>query len=193
MLTSVKTLSRRIVIPTSHRRFIGGIKPPSDISTSKVSDIVVGVTLIDYSGNRQYVQGRVGQTLCQACQMNDIDLLKDDSNGGGDVHSAVRSDYYTESLFGEGSVSPTSHVIVSNEWMPRLPRPNDQEQHILDVYVPEEDRSANSRLGTEIILTKDMDGLVVAVPEAPPFETYQYEHEYEDDDEEEESSYAHQR
>ncbi|KAL0591442.1 hypothetical protein ABG067_001040 [Albugo candida] len=159
------------------------------------SDNLVGVTLIDYSGNRQYVQGRVGQTLCQACQMSKIDLLKDDSNGGGDRHSAVRSDYYTESLFGEGSVSPISHVIVSNEWMSRLPRPNDQEQQILDVYVPAEDRSSNSRLGTEIILTEEMDGLVVAVPEAPPFETYQYDHEYEveDDEEDEQNLYAQQR
>lgn len=53
----------------------------------------------------------------------------------------------------------------------------------------------SSRLGTEIILTKEMDGLVVAVPEAPPFETYQYDHEYEveDDEEDEQNLYAQQR
>lgn len=42
----------------------------------------------------------------------------------------------------------------------------------------------SSRLGTEIVLAKELDGLVVAVPEAPPVETYQYIHEYDDNDEE---------
>lgn len=41
-----------------------------------------------------------------------------------------------------GSVSPQSHVVVSNEWIGKLPLPNDQEKHILAQYVPEEDRSA---------------------------------------------------
>jgi hypothetical protein len=43
----------------------------------------------------------------------------------------------------------------------------------------------SSRLGTEIVLSKDLDGLVVAVPEAPPVEEFVYEHEYDEDDFEE--------
>lgn len=62
----------------------------------------VNVVLIDYEGNRHFIQGRQGQTLREACEMNSVPLVKDDSNGGGGVHSAVRADYYTESLFGEG-------------------------------------------------------------------------------------------
>lgn len=41
----------------------------------------------------------------------------------------------------------------------------------------------SSRLGTEIVLSKELDGLVVAVPEVPPVETYEYMHEYDDDHE----------
>ncbi|KAJ0407302.1 hypothetical protein ATCC90586_002230 [Pythium insidiosum] len=175
---------KRVVDRELKRRFIGGFAHPTDAATSTVSEKLVNVVLVDYEGNRHFVQGRVGQTLRQACEMNDVGLIKDDSMGGGGVHSAERADYYRESLFGEGSVSAQSHVIVSNEWISKLPVPNDQELHILE-YVPEGDRSANSRLGTEIVLTKELDGLVVAVPEAPPVETYQYEHEYEDDGEEE--------
>lgn len=63
----------------------------------------VNVVLVDYEGNRHFIQGRQGQTLRQACEMNNVSLVKDDSNGGGGLHSAVRSDYYTESLFGEGA------------------------------------------------------------------------------------------
>jgi hypothetical protein len=60
--------------------------------------------LIDYEGNRHFIKGRSGQTLVQACQMNNVTLIKDDSNGGGGLHSAERADYYTESLFGEGII-----------------------------------------------------------------------------------------
>lgn len=35
------------------------------------------------------------------------------------------------------------------------------------------------------MLSKDLDGLVVAVPEAPPVEEFVYEHEYDEDDFEE--------
>jgi hypothetical protein len=101
----------------------------------------VNVVLVDFEGNRHFVQGRVGQTLRQACEMNHVPLVKDDSNGGGGTHSAVRADYYTESLFGEGSVSPQSHVIISNEWVDKIPSPNPQELHVLR-YVPDSDRSA---------------------------------------------------
>lgn len=62
----------------------------------------MNVVLVDYEGNRHFIQGRQGQTLRQACEMNNVALIKDDSNGGGGIHSAVRADYYTESLFGEG-------------------------------------------------------------------------------------------
>lgn len=71
----------------------------------------VNVTLIDYEGNRHFIQGRQGQTLRQACEMNNVSLIKDDSNGGGGAHSAVRDTYYTESLFGEG-VSLDTHLLA---------------------------------------------------------------------------------
>ncbi|TMW57452.1 hypothetical protein Poli38472_003377 [Pythium oligandrum] len=176
----------RVVDREMKRRFIGGFAHPADALAPTVAEKIVNVVLVDYEGNRHFVQGRVGQSLRDACALSNVGLVKDDSNGGGGSHSAVRADYYTESLFGEGAVSPQSHVIIANEWVSKLPPPNDQELHILDGYVPALDRSANSRLGTEIILSKDLDGLVVAVPEAPPVETYQYVHQFDDEDEDEE-------
>ncbi|KAL4136759.1 hypothetical protein PRIC2_000287 [Phytophthora ramorum] len=162
------------------RRFIGGFA--ADVSAPTVAEKVVNVVLVDYEGNRHMVEGRAGQTLRQACEMNNVGYVKDDSMGGGGVYDAKRADFYTETLFGEGSTSPQSHVVVSNEWISKLPPANNQERHIIDTYVPAEDRSINSRLGTEIVLQKELDGLVVAVPEAPPVETYDYEHEYDEDD-----------
>ncbi|CEG46327.1 Ferredoxin [Plasmopara halstedii] len=162
------------------RRFIGGL--PFESSALTVAEKVVNVVLVDYEGNRHVVKGRVGQTLREACEVNNVDYVKDDSMGGGGMYDAYRDDYYTESLFGEGSTSPQSHVIVSNEWISKLQPANNQERHIIDTYVPAEDRSANSRLGTEIVLHKELDGLVVAVPESPPVEEYRYDHEYDEDD-----------
>ncbi|CAH0479475.1 unnamed protein product [Peronospora belbahrii] len=162
------------------RRFIGGFV--ADASLPNVSDKVVNVVLVDYDGNRHMIKGRAGQTLRQACEMNNVGFVKDDAMGGGGMYDARRADFYTESLFGEGTTSPQSHVVVSNEWISKLPPANDQERHIIDTYVPVEDRSANSRLGTAIVLEKELDGMVVAVPEAPPVEEYEYDHEYEEDD-----------
>ncbi|OWZ03533.1 putative mitochondrial protein [Phytophthora megakarya] len=171
---------RSSALSRSSRRFIGGFAAPASAPT--VAEKVVNVVLVDYEGNRHTVTGRAGQTLRQACEMNNVGYVKDDSMGGGGVYDARRADFYTESLFGEGSTSPQSHVVVSNEWMSKLPPANNQERHIIDTYVPAEDRSANSRLGTEIVLQKELDGLVVAVPEAPPVEEYEYDHEYDEDD-----------
>jgi hypothetical protein len=41
-----------------------------------------------------------------------------------------------------GASSPQSHVVVSNEWIGKLTKPNSQELHILETYVPKEDLSA---------------------------------------------------
>ena len=64
----------------------------------------VNVVLVDFEGNRHFVKGSVGQTLRDACVMNNLDIIKDDSTGGGGQYNGIRDDYYTESLFGEGMV-----------------------------------------------------------------------------------------
>ena len=124
---------------------------------------------MDYQGQQEIIAGRVGQTLMEACVANNCRMLVDDSDGGGAVYSVIRNPQFTEDLFGEGPVSPVAHVVVANEWMSKLPPPSDAETRVLQL-VPQGDLSSNSRLATEIALTKDLDGLAVAVPEAPPSE-----------------------
>ncbi|OQR93588.1 hypothetical protein ACHHYP_02409 [Achlya hypogyna] len=168
----------RRVVAASARRF--GSHAPKSVPEQFVRDHLVSVTLLDWEGSRHLVQGRVGQTLFEACQLAGLDLVKDDSlGGGGAMYSAVRSPEFTENLFGEGPSSPLSHVVISNEWVHKLPLPSEREARILE-DVPEEDLTKNSRLGTEIILTKDLEGLVVAVPEAPPIETFTYKNDWEE-------------
>jgi hypothetical protein len=66
----------------------------------------VSVVLVDYEGNRHSIQGRAGQTLREACEMNGVGFVKDDSRGGGGQVDNYHTDFYTESLFGEGALSP---------------------------------------------------------------------------------------
>lgn len=67
-----------------------------------------------------------------------MEWLKDDSNGGGTAYSVIRNEDFTEELFGEGPVSPVSHVVVANEWFSKLPPLSHREQTTLNTIPPEE-------------------------------------------------------
>ena len=55
----------------------------------------------------------------------------------------------------------TCHVIVADDWFARLPPPSEEESDILDLALG---LTPTSRLGCQIHLTDDLDGLVVRVP-----------------------------
>ncbi len=55
----------------------------------------------------------------------------------------------------------TCHVIIDKDWFARLPRASEDEEDMLDLAA-----SANrySRLACQILLTQELDGLVVRIP-----------------------------
>lgn len=57
----------------------------------------------------------------------------------------------------------TCHVYVNNKYLDRLPLPHEKEDDLLDMapFLRE-----NSRLGCQIILTKDLDGIELQLPRA---------------------------
>lgn len=57
----------------------------------------------------------------------------------------------------------TCHVYVDPAWMERIPEITDFESDMLDIV---DDRRPNSRLGCQIRLEADQDGLVVHLPDA---------------------------
>jgi 2Fe-2S ferredoxin len=62
----------------------------------------------------------------------------------------------------EGSLAcSTCHVIVDPEWFPRLAKPTEDEEDMLDLAF---DLQETSRLGCQIIMTEALDGLVVKLP-----------------------------
>ncbi len=62
----------------------------------------------------------------------------------------------------EGSMAcSTCHVIVDPAWFDKLPESNEEEEDMLDLALG---LTRTSRLGCQIALTKDLDGLVVTLP-----------------------------
>ena len=63
---------------------------------------------------------------------------------------------------GGGMACATCHVYVENKWLDRLIKAEDAEIDMIDMaYEPKK----NSRLSCQIIVTDDLDGLTVTVPE----------------------------
>lgn len=58
----------------------------------------------------------------------------------------------------------TCHVYVDEAYVDRLPSPDEMESELLDGVAS--GRQAGSRLGCQLIVTADLEGLTVRVPEA---------------------------
>ncbi len=62
----------------------------------------------------------------------------------------------------EGSLAcATCHVVVDPDWAPRLAKPTEDEEDMLDLAFGLE---KTSRLGCQIVMTDALDGLVVRLP-----------------------------
>jgi 2Fe-2S ferredoxin len=57
----------------------------------------------------------------------------------------------------------TCHVIVDPEWYGKLPEPKEEEEDMLDLAFG---LTRTSRLGCQIVMTEQLDGLVVSLPES---------------------------
>lgn len=103
----------------------------------------VTVTFIRANGERITTKGKIGDHLLDVVVNNNIDL-----DGFGAC---------------EGTLTcSTCHLIFKQEDFDRLPeKAGDEELDMLDLAY---DLSDTSRLGCQITLTKDLDGLEVKVP-----------------------------
>jgi len=57
----------------------------------------------------------------------------------------------------------TCHVFVDEQFLDRLPSPQDTEEAVLEIAAVE--RQPTSRLSCQIKITDDLDGLIVRIPE----------------------------
>lgn len=100
------------------------------------------VTFIERNGNRKDVEAPEGVSLLEVAHMNHIDL-----------EGAC-----------EGSLAcSTCHVVVDEKWFGKLEEPAEEEEDMLDLAFG---LTATSRLGCQIFVTEELDGIVVTLPQA---------------------------
>jgi 2Fe-2S ferredoxin len=101
------------------------------------------ITFINADGSSKEVHVEAGTTVMQAAMDNGIDGII--AECGGACSCA------------------TCHVYVDESWLPKLEEPSSIEQDMIECVLEPED---NSRLSCQIVVSEDLDGLVVRVPES---------------------------
>ncbi len=100
------------------------------------------MTFIHPDGKRQDVDAPLGLSVLEIAHRNDIDL-----------EGAC-----------EGSLAcSTCHVIVDKAFFGHISEPTEDEEDMLDLAFG---LTHTSRLGCQILITEQLDGLVVALPSA---------------------------
>ena len=100
------------------------------------------MVFIERDGTRREVDAPLGLSVLEIAHRNDID-----------IEGAC-----------EGSLAcSTCHVILEQKWYDMLTEATEDEEDMLDLAFG---LSATSRLGCQIIITEELDGLTVARPKA---------------------------
>jgi len=86
-------------------------------------------------------------------------------SSGGAKPETPRTESWMEPTFGEGPTSGYDHVVLTGRGADKVQRLNYTEQQQLDDYWDWDEIYENSRLASVVTLTKDMDGMVVYVPD----------------------------
>ena len=87
----------------------------------------------------------------------------DVQNGLTVMEGAVQNDIPgIDADCGGGMACATCHVYVEDSWFNKLPKSEDAEQDMIDMaYKPKK----NSRLSCQLIVSDELDGLIVTTPE----------------------------
>ena len=93
-------------------------------------------------GMRTEIEVQPGQTLLEVAREHDIDI---EGTCEGNLACA------------------TCHIIVDKDWSSKIPQATEDEREMLDLV---NGLTVNSRLGCQIKVTGDINGLIVFVPVA---------------------------
>ena len=98
------------------------------------------MTFIETDGTRREVDAPLGLSVLEIAHKNSLDL-----------EGAC-----------EGSLAcSTCHVVIEPEWFDVLPEAQEDEEDMLDLAFG---LTKTSRLGCQIIMTEELDGLIVRLP-----------------------------
>ena len=99
------------------------------------------ITYIDITGEQRTIDVEKGLTVMEGAVQNQIPGIDADCGGG--------------------MACATCHVYVKEEWLNKIPKAEDAEQDMIDMaFEPKK----NSRLSCQIIVSDELDGLVVTTP-----------------------------
>ena len=99
------------------------------------------ITFIDSTGNQKTIEVSNGLSVMEGGVQIKISGIDADCGGG--------------------MACATCHVYVKEDWFNKLPKAEDAEQDMIDMaFEPKK----NSRLSCQIIVTDELDGLVVTTP-----------------------------
>ena len=100
------------------------------------------ITYIDQKGESKTIDVENGLTVMEGAIQNNIPGI--DADCGGSMACA------------------TCHVYVEDSWLNKIPQAEDAENDMIDMaYNPKK----NSRLSCQIIVSEELDGLIVTTPE----------------------------
>ena len=87
----------------------------------------------------------------------------DVNNGLTVMEGAVQNDIPgIDADCGGGMACATCHVYVNDEWFDKIPSKEDGEEDMLDMaFEPKK----NSRLSCQIIVSDELDGLIISIPQ----------------------------
>ena len=99
------------------------------------------ITYTDHQGNSKTIEVEKGLTVMEGAIQNDISGI--DADCGGSMACA------------------TCHVYVEEKWLDKIPKAEEAEVDMIDMaYEPKK----NSRLSCQLIVSDELDGLVINTP-----------------------------
>ena len=99
------------------------------------------ITYIDTSDNKRTIEVENGLSVMEGAVQNNIPGIDADCGGG--------------------MACATCHVYVKDDWFNKISKAEDAEQDMIDMaFEPKK----NSRLSCQIIVSEELDGLVVTTP-----------------------------
>lgn len=124
----------------------------STSSSAKVADRIVKLFAVDLDGKKREIVGLSGQTLLKAL-----------ANSG-------LIDPASHRLEEIDACSAECEVSIAQEWLNKLPPRSYDEEYVLKRNSRARVLNKHARLGCQVVLTPDLQGMVVAVPEPKPWD-----------------------
>lgn len=148
-VSQLKCGMQTTVLCVRHKMTARGLRTTQSLSHGEyewkdpeTEDEVVNITYIDKDGNKIPVRGKVGDNVLYLAHRHGIEM-----EGACEASLACT----------------TCHVYVLGDFLEKLPSPEEKEDDLLDLapFLKE-----NSRLGCQIILKKEYEGMELQLPQA---------------------------